>query len=62
MKSVEHPGLDCKERTQMMCLWNYLRLPIIRLNLRRPRWRRCPTVIDPTTLPPHWRRDLGINL
>ena len=51
----------------MMCLWNYLRLPTLRLNLRRLTlsrlsWRRGPSVIDPTTLPPHWRRDLGIDL
>lgn len=45
----------------MMCLWTYLRLPVIRLNLRRRR-RRCPAVIDPTTLSAHWRRDLGIDL
>ena len=46
----------------MMCLWNYLRLPIFRLKLRHPNWRRCPAVIDPTTLSAHWRRDLGIDL
>jgi hypothetical protein len=50
----------------MMCLWNYLRWPVIRLNLRHlnPSFlgRRRPSVIDPTTLPPHWRRDLGIDL
>ena len=46
----------------MMSLWNCLRLPIFRLTLRRPLVRRCPAVIDPTTLSPHWRRDLGIDL
>ena len=50
-----------------MCLWNYLGLPVIRLKLRRLilkrlGWRRCPAVIDPTTISAHWRRDLGIDL
>lgn len=52
-----------KERTPMMtCLWNYLRLPTLGLNLRRPRFRRRPPVIDPTMLSVHWRRDLGLDL
>ena len=65
MKFVKQRDPKIKERIAMMCFWNYLSLPIVRLGglfRRNPRRVRCPSVLDPTTIPAHWRRDLGIDL